>query len=87
MKGLLDTHAFMWWDSNSSKLSAPAMAFINDPANTVLLSVVSIWEIVIKMQLGKLSLNAPLGAVLAKHQANGIQILGVNLDQEPIPKP
>jgi PIN domain nuclease of toxin-antitoxin system len=55
MKGLLDTHTFIWWDSDPSRVSIPALAFLNDPANVVLLSIVSIWEIIIKRQLGKLT--------------------------------
>jgi len=51
MKLLLDTHAFIWWDSESSKLSPQALAFCQDRANTVLLSVASIWEMQIKLQL------------------------------------
>jgi PIN domain nuclease of toxin-antitoxin system len=79
MKGLLDTHTFIWWDSDPSKLSAPALAFISDPANAVLLSVVSVWEIVIKLQLGKLTLARPLHTILADQQANGIHVLSVTL--------
>jgi PIN domain nuclease of toxin-antitoxin system len=76
MKGLLDTHTFIWWDSNPSKLSARALAFLQDPANTVLLRVVSVWEMIIKQQLGKLTLNAPcsveiLTGVGEKHEVMG----------------
>src|SRR5262245_23563310 len=80
MKGLLDTHTFMWWDSEPSKLSAPVLAFLHDPANTLLLSVVSVWEILIKLQLGKLMLGSPLATVLSQQQVNGLQILPVRLD-------
>jgi PIN domain nuclease of toxin-antitoxin system len=80
MNGLLDTHTFIWWDSEPSKLSAPALAFLRDPANTLLLSVVSAWEMLIKLQLGKLTLNASLTTILAQQQANGIQILSITLD-------
>ncbi|HZY90997.1 MAG TPA: type II toxin-antitoxin system VapC family toxin [Gemmataceae bacterium] len=79
MKGLLDTHAFIWWDSDPSKLTAPALAFISDPANVILFSVVSVWEMVIKLQLGKLTLARPLHTILANQQANGIQALPVAL--------
>jgi PIN domain nuclease of toxin-antitoxin system len=80
MKGILDTHAFVWWDSSPAQLSAAALAFIQDPANTLLLSVVSIWELVIKQQLGKAILAAPLPTILARQQGNGIQIFPVSLD-------
>ena len=80
MKGLLDTHTFIWCDVDPSKLSAKASAFIQDPANTVLLSVASVWEMMIKLSLGKLKLNAPLTSILAQQQANGIHLLPLALD-------
>jgi PIN domain nuclease of toxin-antitoxin system len=80
MKGLFDTHTFMWWDASSAKLSPAAIAFIRDPANTLLLSVVSVWEIVIKNRLGKLSMNRPLQDVVSQQRANGIQIVPIALE-------
>ena len=56
MKLLLDTHTLIWWDSDPGN-SPLALAALRDPANTSWLSVVSIWEIVIKTQLGKLTLQ------------------------------
>jgi PIN domain nuclease of toxin-antitoxin system len=79
MKLLLDTHAFIWWDSDPAQLSAPALAALRDPANEVWLSVTSVWEMVIKAQLGKLALRLPLAVIVAQQQANGLQILPVTL--------
>lgn len=56
MKLLLDTHAFLWWVSEDSQLSLTAREMIADSDNTVYLSVVSAWEIIIKVGTGKLSL-------------------------------
>ena len=64
MKLLLDTHTFLWWDSEPSKLSSKALALCQDRANTVLLSVVSVWEMQIKSQLGKLKLSVPLAEMV-----------------------
>jgi PIN domain nuclease of toxin-antitoxin system len=80
MKGLVDTHTFIWWDSEPSRLSPAVLDFFGDGSNTVLLSVVSIWELIIKSQLGKLSLNTPLRTILAQQQTNGIQILPVTME-------
>ena len=80
MKLLLDTHTFIWWDSQPSKLPAVVVNAIQDPATTVLLSVASVWEIVIKQQLGKLLLHAPLEDILSQQKANGLQILELSLD-------
>jgi PIN domain nuclease of toxin-antitoxin system len=80
MKGLLDTHAFLWMDSDPSRLSAAAQTFIRDPVNTLLLSVASIWEMQIKLQLGKLSLTMPLAVKIGSQQTNGVQVLPVELN-------
>lgn len=79
MRLLLDTHAFIWWDSDPAQLSAVALAALRDPVNTVWLSVVSVWEIIIKARLGKLSLRLPLPLIVAQQQANGLQVLPVAL--------
>jgi PIN domain nuclease of toxin-antitoxin system len=79
MKLLLDTHAFIWWDSNPALLSAPALAALRDPANEVWLSVASVWEMVIKAQLGKLTLRLPLADIVVQQQGNGLQVFPVTL--------
>ena len=56
MKILLDTHTFLWWNEASPRLSKKALVLLSDPANTLLVSVVSAWELVLKTQTGKLRL-------------------------------
>ena len=56
MKILLDTHIFLWFISGDTKLSTHVRDAIRDLDNEVYLSVVSIWEIIVKYQLGKLPL-------------------------------
>jgi PIN domain nuclease of toxin-antitoxin system len=80
MKVLLDTHAFIWWDSDPAQLSAPALAALCDPANEVWISVASVWEMVSMAQLGKLTLRLPLVAIKRQQQANGIRVLSVTLE-------
>ncbi|HET6573479.1 MAG TPA: type II toxin-antitoxin system VapC family toxin [Fimbriiglobus sp.] len=80
MRGLLDTHTFVWAAEEADKLSDPAKAFLNDPANTIFLSAVSVWEIVIKHKLGKLPLSKPLGAILSQLPVAGITLLPVQVD-------
>jgi PIN domain nuclease of toxin-antitoxin system len=79
MRLLLDTHTLIWWDSDPARLSDVALAALRDPANTVWLSVVSIWEILIKAQLGKLNVRLPLPDIVAEQQANGLRVLPVTL--------
>jgi PIN domain nuclease of toxin-antitoxin system len=77
---LMDTHTFLWWDGEPSRLSPQALKTLQDPSCTVLLSVVSIWEILIKSQLGKLSLRLPLSDIVSQQVANGVKILPVTLE-------
>jgi len=80
MKLLLDTHVFIWWDSDPAKLSKKALALCSDPGNTLLLSVASAWEMQIKMQLGKMKLAFPLQDIIREQQKdNGLQIIPVEL--------
>lgn len=57
MRVLLDTHAFLWFVLNHSKLSASARTQISDSANDVLISPATFWEIAIKVSLKKLDLH------------------------------
>jgi len=59
MRLLLDTHAFIWWDSEPERLPRKVLRLCRDPRHELLLSVVSLWEIQIKRQLGKLRLALP----------------------------
>ena len=60
MKLLLDTHIFLWYIRRDRKLSDDFRDSIRNPANEVYLSVVSLWEAIIKYRIGKLSLpHAP----------------------------
>jgi PIN domain nuclease of toxin-antitoxin system len=59
MRLLLDTHALLWFVWNHPNLSATARNLMSDPTNTLLLSAASIWEIAIKVSIGKLTLADP----------------------------
>ena len=56
MKLLLDTHIFLWFISADLRLSILFRDIIKEPNNTIFLSVASVWEIIIKYNLGKLPL-------------------------------
>jgi PIN domain nuclease of toxin-antitoxin system len=56
---LLDTHSFIWFVEDHPSLSAHARALIEEPTNTVFLSIASVWEMAIKVSLGKLHLSQP----------------------------
>src|SRR5437660_12895428 len=75
---LLDTHAFLWFAWGDPQLSAIARRLIEDPANHKFLRVASIWEIAIKVNLGKLALAKPLEPFLIEHaEGNGFEVLAI----------
>jgi len=59
MRALPDTSAFLWFIAGSPKLSEKAKNFMVDSDNELLLSIVSLWEIAIKVSNGKLELAQP----------------------------
>lgn len=71
MTMLLDTCAFIWMSTDESRLSPVARAAVGDPANRRLLSAISVLEMAIKVRLGKLTLNAPLDALVRDGLQNG----------------
>lgn len=80
MRILLDTHLFIWWDSEPEQLSSQARILCEDAENSLILSVASIWEMQIKQQLGKLRLRLPIAELVADQQRdNGIEVLPVVL--------
>ena len=80
MKLLLDTHIFIWWADQPEKLSPAALSALEDDANELLLSVVSVWEMQIKIQLGKLNLSLPLKDLLKnQEETNQLTVLPVTL--------
>ena len=79
MRLLLDTHTFLWWDNEPSKLPENVYDLCQNPSNELLLSLVSVWEIQIKAQLGKLQLRTALAKVIADQQRNGVTLLPITL--------
>lgn len=78
MKLLLDTHAFIWWIIQTTRLSSTALAAMQNPQNELFLSVVSIWEMQLKIQLGKLHFNLALPELIEEQQLlNGIKLLTI----------
>ncbi len=76
MKLILDTHIFLWWLCNDDRLPDTAMALITDQRNQILVSVVSAWEISIKVFLEKLQF--PLADLESEIAGNGFNPLSIN---------
>jgi PIN domain nuclease of toxin-antitoxin system len=81
MRLLLDTHTLLWWATDRARLSPVALAVCEDASNVLLLSVVSVWEMQIKTQLGKLTLTIPLATLIDREvNTNGMTLLPVELE-------
>ena len=83
MNLLLDTHIFLWYISGDQKLSNKTKDTISDPANQVYLSVVSVWETIVKYRLGKLPLPQAQETYLPEQRARH-QISSLSLDEESV---
>jgi len=78
---LFDTHSFIWWANESANLSATALAALEDENNRLFLSDVSIWEMQIKIQLGKMKLNMPLPDLIeSQKQDNNVEMLSIKTE-------
>lgn len=80
MNILLDTHIFLWFISGDGKLSTDIRDSIRNLDNNVYLSVVSIWECIVKYQLGKIPLPESPEIYLSK-QRQLHQITNLDLDE------
>lgn len=80
MRLLLDTHSFLWFTGGDERLSMRAKETISDVDNAVYLSVASLWEIAVKINVGKLKLPQPFGELIPEQLIrNEIEILNVEL--------
>jgi PIN domain nuclease of toxin-antitoxin system len=63
---LLDTHALLWFVAGDRQLAAAARRRIEDPRNERLVSLASVWEMAMKVSLGRLRLGAPLAKLVER---------------------
>ena len=75
MKLLLDTHALLWWLADDPRLGRHARGLIEEPANDILISIASLWEMAVKLRAGKL--QADLAAVMDEAKREGFITLGI----------
>lgn len=83
MKLLLDTHIFLWLIDDSQRLSNEYRQIIQNPHNEKFLSVVSIWECVIKYQTGKLNFPSSPETYLPMQRREHL-IKTLNVDENSI---
>ncbi len=79
-KRLLDTHTFIWLDSFPENLSPLALTACENRRNEMYLSVVSVWEMMIKIHKQRLTLRIPLREMIqGQQEINGVKLLPVEL--------
>lgn len=66
MKLLLDTHVWLWWNTEPERLAPGFVRQIENPRNEVFLSAASIWEMAIKRGLGRLPVPEPVATYVAR---------------------
>jgi PIN domain nuclease of toxin-antitoxin system len=75
---LLDTQCWLWMQAEPTRFSARTRKLIIEPANELLLSVASVWEIAIKIELGKLKLPVPIDEYVTSRLARqGVRSLPI----------
>ena len=80
MKYLLDTHVIIWYFEESERLPEKVKEIIKNPMNQVAISISSLWEITIKMGLGKLKFSLPLNDFLDKMHYSDFEIIGIEIE-------
>ena len=86
MANLLDTHALIWFIEGDRLLSDKAISAINDEADFNFVSIASIWEIAIKLNVEKLKLQTSFLGIQKKMDENGFKLLPVNFEHTLILK-
>jgi len=78
MSFLIDTHVLLWYISGNKKLSEKAIAIIENTKNIVFVSKASLWEIAIKISLGKLQITMPFETLELFLKENDLEVLDYN---------
>ena len=77
---LLDSHVLLYLAQHVDRLPERIRPLIEDGRNTLHVSMASIWEIQIKVLLGKLALDMPVDRLIAtQRDENGVRLLPINL--------
>jgi len=79
MEVLLDTHVVLWYITGNSNLSSKAREII-DTKSELFFSMASLWEISIKLNIGKLQLNCSFDDLLARLAFMRAEILPINIE-------
>jgi PIN domain nuclease of toxin-antitoxin system len=83
MKLLLDTHVFLWFISGDERLPDAMRESVRNPDNEIYLSVVSLWEAIVKYKIGRLPLpQSPESYLPIQRERH--QISSLHLDEASV---
>ena len=80
MDYLLDTHALIWFLNGDKQLSKKVISLIENPLNKKFVSIVSLWEISIKLGLKKLSFNGDTSEIVELIVKNNFEIIPISIN-------
>jgi PIN domain nuclease of toxin-antitoxin system len=80
MHYLLDTHALIWFINGDKELSTKARKAIESESSIKYISIASLWEMAIKISLGRLSLKTSFDEIKNQIEINNFQILHISFD-------
>lgn len=80
MQIIIDTHIFLWYINGDEKLNPKYKELISDASNEIYLSVASVWECIIKEQIGKLAFPSPASVYLVSKRIEH-NILSMVIDE------
>ena len=80
MNLLLDTHTYIWFSVNKPELSEIVRKMVEDGQNNSYISIASLWEMSIKISLGKLSIDKDFKEVIKDLTESGIEILPISFE-------
>ncbi len=80
MNLLLDTHTLIWFFEGATELSEVAKSAIIDENNTCFVSILSFWEIAIKLNIGKLQMNISFEQLRMLILEDGFEILPLKFE-------
>lgn len=78
MQLLIDTHILIWFLEGNKMLSKLRRQFISNPQNDIFISIATLWEIAIKISVGKLTLAKSFGDVIKQIATEDIEILPIS---------
>jgi PIN domain nuclease of toxin-antitoxin system len=80
MRLSLDTHTLLWFYGGDESLPESLGEFICNPANECYISIASLWEITIKVGLGKLEIDSPITELFSFLERNQFWILPIEFE-------